>query len=125
MNCAGCNTICKPRARLLNCHACEGIYHIECLNIKQQQYSSLTEEFKAAWICLSCNNVTRRGRSNLLKPVRSTQIPLDDNMNMSYEIEGQTPISSYNPCTPTTPATSVHECVALETGATFHDTGTT
>ncbi|CAG5028965.1 unnamed protein product [Parnassius apollo] len=39
---------------------------------------------------------------------------------MSYEIEGQAPISSYNPCTPTTPAASVHDCVALETGATFH-----
>ncbi|CAG4945711.1 unnamed protein product [Parnassius apollo] len=51
MNCAGCNTICKPGPRLLNCHACDGIYHIECLNIKQQQYSSLTEEFKAAWKC--------------------------------------------------------------------------
>ncbi|CAK1579706.1 unnamed protein product [Parnassius mnemosyne] len=99
MNCAGCNTICKSGARLLNCHACEGIYHIEILlNIKQQHYYSLTEEFKATWKCPSCNNITRRGRSNLLTPVRSTQIPLDDNMNMSYETEGKAPISSNSPC---------------------------
>ncbi|CAG5054733.1 unnamed protein product [Parnassius apollo] len=80
--------------------------------------NDLAEEFEAAWKCLSCNNVTRRERSNLL--MRSTQIPLDDNMNMSYEIESQAPISSYKPCTPTTPAASVRDCVALETGATFH-----
>lgn len=91
MNCSGCNKVLNSAHRHLVCKQCRGKYHIECLNIKTEQYSALTSEFRAKWICPSCNNVTRRTRCNVNTPVRQSQVPgKDDSMDVSYNLENAT-----------------------------------
>lgn len=86
MFCSGCKQKIKTKDKnFLNCINCEGHYHCECLNIKPQQFSVLTEDYISSWMCPSCNNVTRRTRSNVNTPVRDNQIPACDvSMDISF-----------------------------------------
>jgi hypothetical protein len=70
MNCAACNKVITTRESL-KCTLCVGKYHCECLNIEKATFITLSEEFKSAWSCPACNNVTRRTtRVNDNTPVR-------------------------------------------------------
>lgn len=117
MNCAGCNTLLVTGARLLNCKTCESSYHFECLNITPRQFEALTNEFKAAWKCPSCNNVTRRTRSNLHTPVQAALVPThEDSMNMSCDMMEHCPAS---PCNSSTSTILANESVVQDSADTF------
>ncbi|KAF9799153.1 hypothetical protein SFRURICE_006413 [Spodoptera frugiperda] len=84
---------------ILLCSACEGKYHYECLNVTHNQYAALSAEFKTSWKCPSCNNVTRRLRSNVDTPVRGYTDPATEvnSMDMSYDtLEEHSPPRTYN-----------------------------
>lgn len=87
MNCLACKNTIQGTHRYLRCAQCRSNYHIECLNIRAQQYSALTPEFLAKWICPSCNT-----RLDVNTPVKQTQVPTvdDDSMNVSYTGENAT-----------------------------------
>lgn len=98
MNCCQGEPTAAPENILLCC-ACEGKYHYECLNVTHCQYAALSAEFKASWKCPSCNNVTRRLRSNINTPVRSYTEPaiVDNSMDMSCDnLEERSPLRTYN-----------------------------
>lgn len=87
MICGGCrlllNTDCS-----LHCRSCDNNYHYECLNIKMEQFVSLSEEFRSSWTCPACVNVTKRVKTNLNTPVRHNQVQsmMEQSMDLSCEI---------------------------------------
>lgn len=83
MNCDACKTLISSES-YMQCNRCKGNYHLQCLNISMDQFASLSKEYRASWICPSCNNVTRRTRSNINTPVRQHQVP-SGSMNMSLD----------------------------------------
>ncbi|KAH9632169.1 hypothetical protein HF086_011915 [Spodoptera exigua] len=86
MFCLGCNQVIDMKNGFLQCKQCRNYYHYECLNIGHEQYSALSAQYRATWQCPSCNNITRRTRSNLNTPVRQAQVPTsDESMNMSFD----------------------------------------
>lgn len=91
-----CNDALVSATNILQCTVCDGKYHCECLNLTSKQFLALKAEYKAAWKCPSCSNVTRRARSNLNTPVRSyTELPADDrSMDMSCDNLDHTNMSS-------------------------------
>ncbi|KAJ8706828.1 hypothetical protein PYW07_012906 [Mythimna separata] len=111
MNCNGCNQVLESDVGYLMCNLCGGRYHHECLNINLQQFLALTHEFKSAWKCPPCCNITRRTRPNLDTPVRSTQLPTyeDNSMNMSCDNLDQRPPSPRTPLTFTSRTARVDE----------------
>lgn len=74
MNCYACNTGISSDLHM-QCSRCNVKYHLPCLTISKEQFLALSTEFKQAWACPSCNNVTRRTRCNLNTPVKQSQIP--------------------------------------------------
>ncbi|XP_060809223.1 uncharacterized protein LOC132903874 [Amyelois transitella] len=84
--CAACRTHLSAVHNFLKCCSCKDSYHIECLNIKKDQYLEFTTDLLSTWKCPSCNNVTRRAGSNLNTPVRTTQIPHNDSYLDSMDV---------------------------------------
>lgn len=85
MNCSACRHTIQDAHRYLGCSQCRSKYHSECLNINKEQYIALTPEYRARWICPSCNNITKRTRCNVNTPIKDTQVPnADELMNVSY-----------------------------------------
>ena len=82
-----CSVTSASSANVLQCSECGGRYHYECLSMTSKQFVALKDQYKAAWKCPSCCNVTRRARSNINTPVRScTELPVDDqSMDMSCD----------------------------------------
>ncbi|CAK1586902.1 unnamed protein product [Parnassius mnemosyne] len=86
MNCSACNKKILRTDRCLECNQCHLKYHIECLNLKKEQFTALTTEYKSKWMCPSCTNITKRKRSSVNTPVQQTLVPLVENsMNSSLE----------------------------------------
>lgn len=78
-----CNNTTSSGQDTLQCSVCKGKYHCECLNMTTGQSKNLSRQYKAAWKCPSCTNVTRRARSNINTPVRCyTELPPDDRAAM-------------------------------------------
>lgn len=97
MNCSACKHAIQDTHRYLECRQCRCKYHIECLNVSKEQHSALTSEYRSRWICPSCNNITKRTKSNVNTPVRQTQVPpADESMNVSYECFDSASTSSQN-----------------------------
>lgn len=85
--CAACNTLTKADDQLLKCTYCTDQYHFECLNIKTNQHSGITHDYKAKWKCPSCCNVSLRKRSTTNTPVYSSQLHLgDETLDMSCDV---------------------------------------
>lgn len=82
-----CNDASVSSTNILQCSVCGGKYHYECLGLTSNRFVALKDEYKAAWKCHSCGNVTRRARSNINTPVRSyAELPADDHtMDMSCD----------------------------------------
>lgn len=94
MSCLACNLALKSESFMI-CHSCGGKYHLECLNIREDQFKSFSKDYRSTWICPVCTNVTRRVRSNLNTPVRQHQVPnVEQSMDMSCEILDKSDSSS-------------------------------
>ncbi|XP_053622440.1 uncharacterized protein LOC128682016 [Plodia interpunctella] len=85
-NCNGClNEI--TGEKYLRCKDCNSCFHHICLNIRDEQFLSLSATYKTSWTCPSCCNVSHR-RKNNNTPVRKHQLPIDDShMNMSFDVQ--------------------------------------
>ncbi|XP_064292685.1 uncharacterized protein LOC128678750 [Plodia interpunctella] len=98
MDCKGCHRLINHDDNYLACFLCEGKFHSDCLNIKQDHFLTLTNEYRTSWSCPTCTNVTRRKGFNLNTPVRQHQIPASestfDTMDVSCEI-----FDNEKPCT--------------------------
>lgn len=67
-NCASCQ---KPlRASNIKCSKCDQLFHVTCANTSNQ--TKLTNETKATWTCLTCQN---RGPKKTISPARSVPDP--------------------------------------------------
>lgn len=85
MICNGCKGTIEDSDKL-KCRLCHGLYHYQCLNMKRNQYLSLSKEYLATWTCCICKNVTRRKGSNIDTPVRASPNHTSEiTMNMSFE----------------------------------------
>lgn len=84
-SCTACKEPCNKE--VLRCRLCTGKFHYQCLNIDRAQYFAITKEQASSWICPSCNNITRRTRSNENTPVRRDHFPpqSEDSLNMSCD----------------------------------------
>ncbi|KAL0871636.1 hypothetical protein ABMA27_004162 [Loxostege sticticalis] len=84
-SCTACKEPCNKE--ILRCRLCTGKFHYQCLNIDRAQYFAITKEQASSWICPSCNNITRRTRSNENTPVRRDHFPpqSEDSLNMSCD----------------------------------------
>lgn len=100
MNCDGCKLSLRADGAL-SCHTCKSNYHYECLNIKVEQFRSLSKDFLSNWACPACTNVTRRVKSNLNTSVRANQVPaMEQYMDMSMDLLDKSESSSSSPPEP-------------------------
>lgn len=85
MNCVVCKQTIIAGG-YLQCYQCCLIYHYQCLKMGDGQFAALSEQCRSTWLCLSCNNVTRRTRVNLNNTVCQAQISSsEESMNMSLD----------------------------------------
>ena len=77
MECNGCGKDVTDKDNL-KCTLCLGVYHYLCLNINLNQFRTLTSVYLSSWLCLMCNSVTRRNKTNATTPVRAHQIPTSE-----------------------------------------------
>lgn len=82
-------SVCKNKVnneRFLECCQCRHTYHTKCLNIRNDEFSSLTSKHRMKWICPSCSNVSKRERANINTQAQPNQVPVvNESMNMSFE----------------------------------------
>lgn len=70
-SCAGCpNTL--HGISFLKCCRCPDSYHYTCLNIKKQDFSAFSKEFKETWVCPSCRCREPKRGDNSNTPIRSS-----------------------------------------------------
>lgn len=89
MDCNACKQALKTKD-YIKCRLCVSKFHCECLNIDVREFRAYTKEYKSAWVCPLCINVTKRSRTNDSTPVpvrsRNTPSQYDNNvMNMSCD----------------------------------------
>lgn len=82
MHCVACNKH-IDRGELLGCSSCRRLYDYKCLGMSEDYYSTNLSELKRAWICPSCNNITRRKNDNT--PVRNRFDILSEEADMSCD----------------------------------------
>lgn len=69
MSCNVCKIYVDPNTYLF-CHLCRHKYHYKCLNMKTEQFKSLTKEYRSMWSCGACTKIkSKRGMSNFSSPV--------------------------------------------------------
>ncbi|XP_061710519.1 uncharacterized protein LOC133520161 [Cydia pomonella] len=84
MDCFACPAKIINNSERLTCYSCQKNCHYLCLGMSENTYESMSEEFKRAWRCPSCANVTLR-RKNDNTPVRKSFETMSDNTNMSID----------------------------------------
>lgn len=84
----------------MKCALCIGRFHYQCLNMDKEQFSAQTREYRSAWLCPNCTNVTKRNRSTDSTPVRQqNSLMLGADMDMSCDnIPDYNTTSLRSPC---------------------------
>lgn len=110
--------------RYMECKHCSAQFHIECLNVKDEQFYALPEEYRDNWTCPRCANVTKRFNRNENTPIRQSQVPsVDDTMNMSYDLADQPQSLPQSQCSTVThnPTPSTDNTVTMNKISTLLD----
>lgn len=99
--CSGCLTIIKQR-EYLRCPNCEQVYDLDCANVSNKEFKSMTADSKRNWKCLNCLVKHRRRGDNTNTPVRRspatyspTNEPCDDSDDRSCNVTLRTKPQSH------------------------------
>ena len=75
-NCNACGNKIQRNTCMI-CSKCEEVFDLTCINITEENYKSLTKEFKNSWQCPRCICSLPKG-DNTLTPVRITLDTAED-----------------------------------------------
>lgn len=100
MNCVACDRK-VTTSELLNCTACRGAFHYECLNMTKSHFEGHSNDLRRSWRCMQCQQITRRSRNDNT-PVRrnfehdttttmdDTDMSIDDHFAENRSVLGDT-----------------------------------
>lgn len=90
-NCDACQKHANISDRM-QCCCCKKIYHYQCLNITDEQYTKNTHMYDISWTCSECANVTRRQRNDNTpaRSIHSSTLYADSECEQSFTGDTQT-----------------------------------